>query len=127
MPPRRTWRLATDVSTRTGITLPYLAKIFHAVALAGLVESKRGYRGGFALARPANRISLLDVAEAVEGPNWKAPCVLGLTSCAQVQACPTHEFWMRELARIERELRKTTLAQVGGFRRRSAGRTSSLG
>ncbi len=41
--------------------------------------------------------------------------------CAQVRACPTHAFWTRELARIERELRKTTLAQVGGFARPSGG------
>jgi Rrf2 family protein len=113
------WVLAKDIAAMTDIPAPYLSRVLHALGRSGLIRTKRGYRGGFALARPASRISLLDVAEAVEGRDWKSPCLLGLTSCAQIRACPTHTFWMRELARIERELRKTTLAQVGGFARPS--------
>ena len=115
------WVLSRDIAATTGIPGPYLSRVLHALGRSGLIRAKRGYRGGFALARPASRISLLDVAVAVEGRDWKAPCLLGLTSCAQVRACPTHAFWTRELARIERELRKTTLAQVGGFSRPSGG------
>jgi Rrf2 family protein len=115
------WVLSKDIAATTGIPGPYLSRVLHALGQSGLIRAKRGYRGGFALARPASRISLLDVAEAVEGRDWKAPCLLGLTSCAQIRACPTHTFWTRELARIERELRKTTLAQVGGFARPSGG------
>ncbi len=115
------WVLSKDIAATTDIPGPYLSRVLHALGRSGLIRTKRGYRGGFALARPASRISLLDVAEAVEGRHWKAPCLLGLTSCAQVRACPTHEFWMRELARIERELRQITLAQVGGFARPSGG------
>jgi Rrf2 family protein len=121
------WVLSKDIAATTKVPGPYLSTVLHALGRSGLVRTKRGYRGGFALARPASGISLLEVVEAVEGPNWQAPCLLGLTSCAQIEACPTHAFWMRELARIERELRKITLAQLGGFRQRSAGCTSSLG
>ena len=115
------WVLARDIAATTAIPGPYLSKVLHALGRSGLIRTKRGYRGGFALARPASRISLLDVAEAVEGSRWKAPCLLGLTSCAQFRACPTHAFWLRELARIERELRRTTLAGIGGFAQPSGG------
>jgi Rrf2 family protein len=107
------WVLSKDIAAATGIPGPYLSRVLHELGRSGLIRAKRGYRGGFALARPASRISLLDVTEAVEGHNWKAPCLLGLTDCSQIRGCPTSAFWERELARIERELRKTTLAQVG--------------
>lgn len=35
---------------------------------AGLVKSTRGVEGGYRLTRPLSQISLLDVAEAVDGP-----------------------------------------------------------
>jgi Rrf2 family protein len=115
------WVLSRDIATATGIPGPYLSKILHALGRSGLIRAKRGYRGGFTLARPASRISLLDVAEAVEGRNWMPQCLLGLTVCSQIRACPTHAFWKREQARIEEELRKITLAQVADFERRSGG------
>ena len=115
------WVLSKDIAATTDIPGPYLSRVLHALGRSGLIRAKRGYRGGFALARPASRISLLDVAVAVEGRHWKAPCLLGLTSCAPLRACPTHAFWMRELARIERELRRTTLAGIGGFAQPSGG------
>ena len=38
------------------------------LAAAGVVHSVRGPRGGYRLARPAERITLLEVVEAVDGP-----------------------------------------------------------
>ncbi|MHC4128187.1 MAG: RrF2 family transcriptional regulator [Planctomycetota bacterium] len=115
------WVLSKDIAAATHIPGPYLSRVLHALGRSGLIRAKRGYRGGFALTRPASRISLLDVVEAVEGRQWRAPCLLGLTDCAQIRGCPTHAFWKRELARIERELRRTTLARVGAFQGPSAG------
>lgn len=45
----------------------YLAKHLQSLAGAGIVESVRGPRGGYRLARPADEISVLDVVRAVEG------------------------------------------------------------
>jgi Rrf2 family protein len=109
------WVLAKDVAQSTGIPLPYLSKILHALSQTGLVRSKRGYRGGFALARPADQISLLDIAEAVEGPEWLPQCLLGLTNCSKHQSCPTHQFWQEERQRIRQELGRITLQDVVKF------------
>ena len=69
---------AKDIAACTGVPLPYLSKLLHILATYGLVASKRGYQGGFHLVRPAEQISLLDIAEAVEGKNWCPKCLLGL-------------------------------------------------
>jgi Rrf2 family protein len=55
------------IGERQAIPARYLEQIFQRLRRAGLVQGKRGPGGGYTLARPAARISLLDVVEAVEG------------------------------------------------------------
>ncbi len=112
------WVMAKDMARCTGISLPYLSKVLHALGNSGLIEAKRGYRGGFRLARPADQITLLDIAEAVEGEAWKPRCLLGLEECSDARACPTHAFWTKQRAAIEAELRRQTLKKVAEFERR---------
>jgi len=92
------------------------------LATYGLVASKRGYQGGFHLTRPAEQISLLDIAEAVEGKNWCPKCLLGLEECSDGRRCPTHDFWQTERERIRRELARITLRDVADHERRRGGR-----
>jgi Rrf2 family transcriptional regulator, iron-sulfur cluster assembly transcription factor len=110
--------LAKDINSSTGIPLPYLSKILNALARTGLIVGKRGYQGGFSLSRPADEISLFDVAEAVEGHDWLPTCMLGLSDCTAKPLCPTHAFWMAERAKIEKELRRMTLTDVSCFVRK---------
>ncbi len=112
---------AKEIAGCTGIPLPYLSKILHALGKVGIIVTKRGYGGGFALARPAERINLLEVAEAVEGESWLPKCLLGLTSCSDERDCLFHEFWKVERERIRTQLRSVTIRDVARFER-SAGR-----
>ena len=109
--------LAKDIAACTGIPLPYLSKILHALHRSGLVHGKRGYRGGFMLARPPAEVSLLEVAEALEGKNWLPHCLIGLDNCDPEHRCPTHDFWTTERAKIEQELRRVGLNDVAAFAR----------
>ena len=45
----------------------YLAKHLQALARAGLLETVKGPRGGYRLARLATEITVLDVVEAIDG------------------------------------------------------------
>lgn len=56
------------ISERQGIPSRYLEQIFQRLRRAGLVRSKRGPGGGYALARLPEQISLREIVEAVEGP-----------------------------------------------------------
>jgi Rrf2 family protein len=106
---------AKDIAGCTGIPLPYLSKILYALGKVGLVVTKRGYRGGFALARSARQINLLEVAEAVEGGTWLPKCLLGFEGCADDRACPTHRFWKTQREKIQTELRRVTIHDVAQF------------
>ncbi|MHB8860840.1 MAG: RrF2 family transcriptional regulator [Pirellulaceae bacterium] len=107
--------LAKDIAACTGIPLPYLSKLLHALHGSGLIHGKRGYRGGFMLARSPAEVSLLEVAEAVEGKHWLPRCLLGLDKCDPEQSCPTHDFWTIERGKIEQELRRVRLNDVAAF------------
>jgi Rrf2 family protein len=55
-----------EVGRRQGIPSRYLEQIFQKLRRAGLVVSKRGPGGGYALARKPDEISLRDVVRAVQ-------------------------------------------------------------
>ncbi len=59
---------AKDIARRGGIPRRYLEQIFGDLRRAGLVESKRGPRGGYTLKRPPKEISLFDMVVAIQGP-----------------------------------------------------------
>jgi Rrf2 family protein len=50
------------------IPLEFLENILRAMRMAGVVVTQRGIDGGYALARPADQITLAEVLDAVEGP-----------------------------------------------------------
>jgi Rrf2 family iron-sulfur cluster assembly transcriptional regulator len=59
---------ARDIARREDIPLRYLEQIFQDLKRAGLVESKRGPRGGYYLKRPSADITLAEVVRALQGP-----------------------------------------------------------
>jgi Rrf2 family protein len=58
--------LVREIACITEIPLPYLSKIFQRLVEAGVVESKRGYKGGVRLTRSPDEISLLEINSAAE-------------------------------------------------------------
>ena len=60
--------MSQAVAKEYNIPLQYLMKIMLQLVRANVLRSKRGPRGGYSLARPAKKITMLQVAEAVEGP-----------------------------------------------------------
>lgn len=70
-----------EVAERTKASFHHLAKVFQRLRKACLVASTRGPKGGFVLARPPERITLLEIYEAIEGPVSERVCLLGEESC----------------------------------------------
>lgn len=107
--------LVSHIARMTRIRRPYLAKTIHTLAQRGLLQTKRGYRGGVTLSRPARRITVFQIAEAMEGEGFLDRCLLGLEECLDLRACPTHAIWKLTKRRLERELKRLTLAEVAEF------------
>jgi Rrf2 family protein len=111
-------RHISDIARCTNVPRAYLAKILNALSQHGLVQTKRGYRGGISLRRRAEDISLLQIVEAVEGGQWLGDCLLGMEECSARTICPTRNLWARIRGEITEELRKTTLAALIASQRR---------
>jgi Rrf2 family protein len=60
--------LSQDIAGKYDIPLEYLLKILQQLVRANVLRSKRGPRGGFFLAKPTAKISMLQIIEAVDGP-----------------------------------------------------------
>lgn len=56
-----------EASKLQGVPYDYLGKIFTKFSKAGLVESSEGRKGGYKLARSPKSISVLDIAQAIDG------------------------------------------------------------
>lgn len=119
------WILARNLAAAIDAPLPYLSKILHGLAGAGIVEAKRGYRGGFRLLRESDQLTVGEIVIAVEGPAFLEGCLLGKAECSDRRACPAHAFWGLERERIRSQLQRMTLAEVAAFERQ-AGRGLKL-
>jgi Rrf2 family protein len=71
----------------------YLGKLLQTLARAGLVESRKGLRGGFRLARDPAEISLYEVIEPIEHVSRWEGCFLGGAPCSDKDPCVMHERW----------------------------------
>ncbi len=110
-----------DVAHMTNIPKPYLSKLFRHLAQAGILNSKRGYRGGVALSRQADNISLMDVVEAMQGKEQERQCILGFPECNDKTDCLLEKFGCSQKTELEAKLRKISLAELaaskGGWRK----------
>ena len=88
-----------DVADRQRIPLRFLEQIFQLLKRGGLVESKRGPRGGFILARNPDEVRLGDVLRAVEGP-----VVLGGPSSARRKSADALDVTEAVLADLSRSV-----------------------
>lgn len=104
-----------DLAACADVPPAYLSKIVKKLNDAGIIESRRGSKGGVWLARPPKLISLWEISEALEGDKFLCHCLLGAEYCSDERACPTHKFWVKNREMIRRELERTKLSDVQEF------------
>jgi Rrf2 family protein len=104
--------LLDDVVSGTGLPRDFMAKVFQKLVHAGLLQSAKGRGGGFCLARPAHEIRLIQIVEAMEGPQAYDRCVVGLERCTDHMPCPQHDLYKPIRQRIKDYLSTTTAADL---------------
>ena len=83
---------AASISESIVVTRRFTLKILGKLLEAGLVASKLGAGGGYYLARPASKISIMDIIAAIEGPLLISTCLSGGYSCERVKDCANCVF-----------------------------------
>lgn len=88
----------------------FLSKVLQSLARAGLITSRRGQAGGFAISWLGIRATVREVVEAVDGPIRLNLCVSGGRSCGRKSWCPAHPVWVRAQQAMMEVLESATVA-----------------
>jgi len=91
----------------------YLEQIIRPLREAGLVTGKKGFGGGYCLARPPSEITVGDVVRAVEGPVVPVKCVAGdLETDTCPNDCRARVVWQKVGQAIDNVLDSITLESL---------------
>lgn len=109
-----------EIAEHEGLPLAYLEHLVARLRRAELVESRRGARGGYLLARAPEEITMAEVVEALEGTIAPVECITGTEEggviCSREtdpdRVCTTKLLWTRVRGSIVRTLQETTLAEL---------------
>jgi Rrf2 family protein len=93
----------------------YVEQILLRMRRAGIVASTRGAHGGYALARPAEQISIRDVIEASEMTTFDLHCVshpVEEERCSSSHNCSIRPVWMLLQQKIDDVLEGVHLSDL---------------
>lgn len=100
------------IAAATGMPANYTSKTLHRLAQSGLVSSTRGPAGGFVLARPADEISVADVAALFAERPRTNRCLLGNRLCDPASPCAAHDRWTTVRNAVQAALASTSLSDL---------------
>jgi Rrf2 family protein len=103
---------ARELAEEYDIPAELLAKVLQKLVRGRLLASHQGIRGGYGLARPAQRISVADVIQAVDGPLTVTACSDVDQSCDQYAKCNIRDPLWRIKDRIVSALAATSVAEL---------------
>lgn len=90
----------------------FLAKILQELSKNRVLVSVKGKHGGFKLARPADKIMLLKIVEALEGKAVRDACVLGSAECSPDLPCPLRPRCASVRGEVWRLFSETSLQEL---------------
>jgi Rrf2 family protein len=103
---------ADEIAARQDIPARFLAQLLAELRRAKLVNSGRGYAGGYWLAVPPGSITVADIARVIDGPladvHGMSPELFGPPGVA----APTKELWVAVRAALRSVMEQVTIADL---------------
>ncbi|MDD5580793.1 MAG: SUF system Fe-S cluster assembly regulator [Methylobacter sp.] len=103
---------AIEIAGATGIALPTVSKVLKLLVNAKVLISTRGAKGGYALARKPEKITVAAVISALEGPIAITECSISHQGCEQASGCEIRGNWGLINQTIYNALESVTLADM---------------
>jgi Rrf2 family iron-sulfur cluster assembly transcriptional regulator len=113
------WASIKEITAHLKSPTPFLAKILQRLRKKRILKSFKGPTGGFALAKPAEKIKLLDVVMAIDGSDLFEKCAMGFPECSPANPCAIHEHWGRLRDNLHRVLTARSVVDVAREMRRT--------
>jgi Rrf2 family protein len=124
--------LTAEVARRQKIPKKFLEQILLSLKRRGLVQSRRGALGGYALLKPADAITFAEVLRLIDGPMAPLPClsVVAYTRCVDCtdeKTCEIRRAFARVAEATREVLERTTIADAVATDREGISLLASIG
>jgi len=103
---------AKSIASSSHLSLPTVSKLLKILTNGGLLQSKRGAKGGYQLARDSGQITVADIIQAVEGAMSLTECAAAYSECALEQHCGVRGHWQQLSQAINQALASVSLASL---------------
>ena len=90
----------------------FMSKVLQGLVRARLVASRPGVNGGFELTSSPEKVTLLDVVEAIDGPIELNVCVAASQGCGRQSWCAAHLVWMEAQQAMTGVLKSATIVRL---------------
>jgi len=106
---------AEQIAAATGIPANYLSKILNQLRKQGLVDSEKGWGGGFELRPDALELPIREVLTIFDGAESvdRKDCAFGLPRCDADHPCPLHPYWERIKATLSEMVSAEKVGDLG--------------
>ncbi len=101
-----------DLADELNVPYPFLRKILRILSRQGILSSVKGKKGGFNLARPPEKIRLVDLIRVFHGPVELAECVFKEKICPDIKTCPLRQKILKLQEVFLSELQAVTMASL---------------
>ena len=101
-----------EIAKAMEIPEQFLGKIAQQLARSGFIKIIQGAKGGYRLLLSPEKITLLDVVEAVTGEIFLNDCVMRPESCFRTSGCSIHRVWEKAREQLRNTLREATFAKL---------------
>lgn len=101
-----------EISNELNISFHFLTKVLQQLTRAQILESYKGPNGGIKLARPADKITFMDVVFAIDTDHAFTECILGLPGCGELKPCPMHDQWSKLKEQLLGMMEQSTLREL---------------
>ncbi|HRW62986.1 MAG TPA: Rrf2 family transcriptional regulator [Bacteroidales bacterium] len=115
-----------EISQELDIPTPFLGKILQTLAKNKLLLSTKGPNGGFRLGKAADKISLLNIIEIIDGLDLFDNCLIGLRSCSASAdtdlQCPIHHKYFPISKQLHNLFKTETIGMLAKEIKESGGK-----
>ncbi len=101
-----------EIAEEMDIPDQFLGKVAQQLARSGILEIIQGAKGGYRVLKPPEKLTMLDVVEAVTGQISLNDCVLRTDSCAKSSICQVHFVWVKATNQLRDTLNNATFAKL---------------
>lgn len=108
-----------QLSELEGLSEPYVAKLTRAMRMRGLIQSTRGHKGGYVLAKSPNKITVSEILLALGGAVSDKDCCDNhandsIQLCTGSVNCSIRSLWKMIQHSLDHMLDKVTLEDLSG-------------